>query len=113
MDGGADLDLPDPERVTPLDMAINNLHFDLAAYLIEAGADIDKWDLFGRSPLYQAVDMSTMPTQGSGSMSAIPSLDKHTGLDVARLLLDNGANPKCSSSADRRIATYRTTAAAT
>ena len=93
VEGGADIDLTDPERVTSLALAINNLHFDLAAYLIEAGADVDKWDLFGRTPLYQAVDMNTLPTQGSGSMSAIPSMDKHTGLDVARLLLDKGANP--------------------
>ncbi len=93
VEGGADIDITDPERVTSLALAINNLHFDLAAYLIEAGADVDKWDLFGRTPLYQAVDMNTLPTQGSGSMSAIPSMDKHTGLDVARLLLDKGANP--------------------
>ena len=93
VEGGADIDVTDPERVTSLALAINNLHFDLAAYLIEAGADVDKWDLFGRTPLYQAVDMNTLPTQGSGSMSAIPSMDKHTGLDVARLLLDKGANP--------------------
>jgi ankyrin repeat protein len=38
VEGGADIDLPDPERVTPLALAINNQHFDLAAYLIEAGA---------------------------------------------------------------------------
>jgi ankyrin repeat protein len=93
VEGGADIDLPDPERVTPLALAINNQHFDLAAYLIEAGADVDKWDLFGRTPLYQAIDMHTLPTQGSGSMSAIPSLDRHTGLDVARLLLAKGADP--------------------
>ena len=62
--GGADLDLPDPHRVTPLNMALMNLHFDFAAYLIEAGADIDKWDLYGRSPLYIAADMSTHPRDG-------------------------------------------------
>ena len=93
VEAGADIDLPDPERVTPLALAINNLHFDLAAYLISAGADVDKWDLFGRTPLYQAIDMSTLPNQGSGSMSAIPSLDKHTSLDIARFLLEAGADP--------------------
>jgi ankyrin repeat protein len=93
VEGGANIDITDPERVTSLALAINNQHFDLAVYLIEAGADVDKWDLFGRTPLYQAVDMNTLPTQGSGSMSAIPSMDAHTGLDVARLLLDKGANP--------------------
>src|SRR5262249_50211431 len=31
---GADPDLEDPDRVTPLNMALLNLHFDCAAYLI-------------------------------------------------------------------------------
>jgi len=91
--GGADLDLPDPHRVTPLNMALLNLHFDLAAYLIEAGADIEKWDLYGRTPLYLAADTSTLPVQGNGSMVVLPSMDKLTALDVARLLLEKGANP--------------------
>jgi ankyrin repeat protein len=90
--GGADLDLPDPHRVTPLVMALLNLHFDLAAYLIEAGADVNKWDLYGRSPLYMAADTSTLPVQGNGSMVVLPSMDKHSALDVARLLLAKGAN---------------------
>ncbi len=90
--GGADLDLPDPHRVTPLVMAIMNMHFDFAAYLIEAGADIDKWDLYGRSPLYMAADMSTLPVMGNGAMVVLPSTDKLTALDVARLLLEKGAN---------------------
>ena len=90
--GGADLDLPDPHRVTPLNMALLNLHFDLAAYLIEAGADINKWDLYGRSPLYLAADMSTIPVMGNGEMVVLPSMDKLKALDVARLLLDKGAN---------------------
>jgi ankyrin repeat protein len=90
--GGADLDLPDPHRVTPLVMALLNLHFDLAAYLIEAGADVNKWDLYGRSPLYMAADTSTLPVQGNGSMVVLPSMDKLKAIDVARLLLEKGAN---------------------
>jgi ankyrin repeat protein len=90
--GGADLDLPDPHRVTPLVMALMNLHFDLAAYLIEAGADVNKWDLYGRSPLYMAADTSTLPVQGNGAMVVLPSMDKLKAIDVARLLLDKGAN---------------------
>ena len=90
---GADPDLEDPERITPLNMALLNLHFELAAYLIKAGADIDKWDLFGRSPLYMAADVSTLPVKGNGAMAVIPSDDSITALDVARLLLEAGANP--------------------
>src|SRR5262249_29623117 len=33
---GADPDLEDPDRVTPLNMALLNLHFEFAAYVIEA-----------------------------------------------------------------------------
>jgi ankyrin repeat protein len=90
--GGADLDLPDPHRVTPLVMALLNLHFDFAAYLIEAGADVNKWDLYGRSPLYMAADTSTLPVMGNGNMVVLPSMDKLTALDVARQLLEKGAN---------------------
>jgi len=93
LEAGADPDLADPERVTPLNLALLNLHFDLAAFMIRSGADVDKWDLFGRSPLYLAADMNTLPTKGNGAMSVVPSLDEHSALDVARMLLEAGANP--------------------
>jgi ankyrin repeat protein len=93
IEAGADPDLHDPERVTPLNMALLNLHYDLAAYLIEAGADVDKWDLFGRTPLYMAADTHTLPVMGNGAMVVIPSMDELTALDVARLLLEAGADP--------------------
>ncbi len=91
--GGADLNLPDPHRVTPLVMAIMNVHFDLAAYLIEAGADINKWDLYGRTPLYMSADMNTLPVMGNGAMVVLPSVDKLTAIDIAELLLARGADP--------------------
>jgi ankyrin repeat protein len=93
IEAGADPDLADPERVTPLVMALLNLHYDFAAYMIEAGADVDKWDLFGRTPLYMAADTSTLPVMGNGAMVVIPSMDEHTALDVARRLLQAGADP--------------------
>jgi ankyrin repeat protein len=90
---GADPDLEDPERITPLNMALLNLHFEFAAYMIKAGADVDKWDFFGRSPLYMAADVSTLPTKGNGAVAVLPSEDPLTALDVAKLLLEAGANP--------------------
>ena len=74
-------------------MALLNLHYDFAAYLIEAGADIDDFDLYGRTPLYLAADTSTIPVMGNGAMVVLPSMDKLTALDVAKLLLDKGADP--------------------
>jgi ankyrin repeat protein len=90
---GADPDLEDPERITPLNMALLNLHYEFAAFMIQAGADVDKWDLFGRSPIYMAADTSTLPMKGNGAMAVLPSEDSITALDVARLLLGRGANP--------------------
>ena len=93
MAAGADPDLEDPHRVTPLDMALLNLHFEFAAYMIKAGADVDKWDFYGRSPLYMAADVSTLPTKGNGAVAVLPSEDKVTAIDIAKMLLDAGANP--------------------
>ena len=90
---GADPDLEDPERITPLNMALLNMHFDFAAFMVQAGADLDKWDLFGRSPVYMAADVHTLPVKGNGAMAVIPSDDAVTALDVARMMLEKGADP--------------------
>jgi ankyrin repeat protein len=90
---GADIDLEDPERIAPLNMALLNLHFDVAAYLIQAGADVNRWDFFGRSPLYMAADVSTLPMKGNGAMAVIPSEDAVTALEIGRMLLEKGADP--------------------
>jgi ankyrin repeat protein len=90
---GADPDSEDPERITPLVMAIMNLHFEAAAELIRGGADLDKWDLYGRSPIYMAADVNTLPLKGNGAMAVIPSEDAVTALDIAKMLLEKGANP--------------------
>ena len=90
---GADPDAEDPDRMTPLLLALMNLHFDAAAVLVKGGADLDKWDLFGRSPVYMAADVSTLPTKGNGAVAVIPSADKLSAADVARMLLERGADP--------------------
>jgi cytohesin len=90
VDGRANMDLPDPEGVTPLIMAVTNMHFNVAAYLIKAGANVDKWDLWGRNALYSAVDVNTIPHGGRADR---PSLDETTAVQVMEMLLDAGANP--------------------
>lgn len=87
---GADLNLADPDEVTPLLIATLNAHFDTARYLLEAGADPSKWDWWGRSPLYAAVDYSTIPTGGRPDR---PSVDTTTPVEMIELLLKAGANP--------------------
>jgi len=89
----ADPDSEDPDRETPLLLALENLHFDTAAILVKGGADLDKWDLFGRSPVYMAADVSTLPMKGNGGVAVLPSPDKLSAVDVARMMLERGANP--------------------
>ena len=88
--GHADLELADPEGITPLDMSILNAQFDTAAVLIKAGANVNTWDMWGRAPLYSAVDYNTTPRGGRPDR---PSSDKTTALDVIDMLLKRGANP--------------------
>ncbi len=90
MDAGADPDIGDYKAITPLIIALENLHFETARVLIEAGADPDKWDRYGRSPLYMAVDMNQVP---EGGRPDIPSADALGGYDIAKMLLEAGADP--------------------
>jgi ankyrin repeat protein len=89
VDGGADIDLSDPDGLTPLLMALYNRHFDAAATLIELGADVNRWDWWGRSPLFLAIDLNRIPNSRRGDL---PALDERTGLDIARMLLERGAD---------------------
>jgi uncharacterized protein len=93
LEAGADPDTEDPDRETPLLLALENMHFDTAAVFVKGGADLDKWDLFGRSPVYMAADVSTLPLKGNGAMAVLPSMDKLSAVDVARMMLEKGANP--------------------
>jgi len=62
----------------------------MARFLVERGADVNLWDLYGQTPLYAAVDMNTLP---KGRRVELPSMDTTTGLELITLLLDKGANP--------------------
>jgi ankyrin repeat protein len=90
IEGKADINLANPENITPLLMAILNARFDVAKVLIEAGADVNRWDVWGRAPLYSAIDYNTTPRGGRPDR---PAADATLPLDVAKMLLDRGANP--------------------
>jgi len=87
---GADIDLPDPEGVSPVHLAIMNANWDLAKRLIDAGADVDQWDIYGEAPLYTAVGSYTRKDGGRASIDPPNQTD---GLAIVNLLLERGTNP--------------------
>jgi len=86
----AELNASDPDGTTALMYAILNAHFDTAAILIDKGADPNVADITGTTALYAAVDMHTL-----GPMLSRPSpklVDKLDAADIAKLLIDHGAD---------------------
>ncbi|MCP5145232.1 MAG: ankyrin repeat domain-containing protein [Gammaproteobacteria bacterium] len=85
---GVDKDLPDPDRVSPLLLSIINTNWDIAKLLIEAGADVNQWDIYGQAPLFAAA-----MRQPQADVTSIDTLNETNGATVVRMLLDAGANP--------------------
>jgi ankyrin repeat protein len=88
---GADLDATDPDGTTATVLAIINAHYEVAARLVERGADPDIGDSAGMAALYAAVDMQHQDplinrprAKPTGRLSAA---------DLVRVLLAHGADP--------------------
>jgi ankyrin repeat protein len=85
-----DIDLADPDSVSPLLVAIMNANWDLAKKLIEAGADVNQWDIYGESPLLTVIDLRSRIDGGRASIDQ-PNTTK--GIEILELLLERGADP--------------------
>jgi uncharacterized protein len=88
---GADLDVTDPDGTSALMFAIINGHYDVAADLLDAGADPNLPDRTGMTPLYAAIDIHTL-----ASTFGRPDLTRNVvdgSVDAVRNLLAHGANP--------------------
>jgi ankyrin repeat protein len=90
LENRVDVDLPDPDGVSPLHLAIMNANWDLARELILAGADVNQWDIFGEAPLFTAVDLRS---RIDGGRASIDAPNKTSGLAIVTLLLEHGADP--------------------
>ena len=86
LNGGADIDLPNPDGMTPMMMAIDNSHFELAKYLLDKGANPNTWDWWGRTPLYVAVNMR-------GGLDSTAGPRPPSSMALINALLDAGVNP--------------------
>jgi ankyrin repeat protein len=71
--------------------AIINVHYDLAAMLLDKGADPNVVDGAGMGALYAAVDMSSL--QWVQGRPAPILTDKLDGADLVKRILAKGANP--------------------
>jgi ankyrin repeat protein len=90
LEHGADINLPDPDGVSPLHLAIMNANWDLAKDLIEAGADVNQWDIYGEAPLFTAVGQRT---RHDGGRASIDPPNETDGLTIVKMLLERGADP--------------------
>jgi ankyrin repeat protein len=88
--GGADLNLRNGDGATAMMIAIVNDRYDLAATLVELGADPND------GSLYHAVEMRDATTDWyarDGSKLRANHPNQRTALDLVALLLDKGADP--------------------
>jgi ankyrin repeat protein len=90
---GADLDVRSPaDRATPLLTATINGQFDVAAYLLEEGANPNLASEAGATPLYAVVNVQWAPIAAYPQPRAHLQ-QQHSYLDLMRALLDRGADP--------------------
>lgn len=92
-EGGVDVNAPSPgDQATPLLVALINGHFDLAAYLVDQGANPNLASDAGVSPLYATLNVQWAPIAAYPQPRA--HLQQSRGyLDLMKVLLDKGADP--------------------
>jgi ankyrin repeat protein len=90
VEGGADLKITNADGATPMMLAIVNDRFDLVPKLLELGADAND------GSLYHAIEMRDATTDWrarDGSRLRVDHPNQLTALDVAKALLEAGADP--------------------
>jgi len=98
----ADVNATTPDGISAILIALINGHYDAAGAAIQAGTNVNLLDFVGRGALYAAIDFNTMPASNRPAPHVID--DKLSALDVARMLLERGANPNAQL---KRLAPYR------
>src|SRR6185436_13679723 len=98
---GADVNVPTPEGVTPLMIALDNGYNEVAKLLLDRGANPHVWDWWGRTALYIAVDRKGAVGGGGGrgGRGAAPAAARATGtvpvssMEIITALLAAGVDP--------------------
>ncbi len=102
---GANVNVPTPEGVTPLMIALDNEHNDVAKLLLDRGADPYLADWWGRTALYIAVDRKEAAGGGRGGAgrggrgggdrvaTRGPGVPAVSSMDIINTLLAAGVDP--------------------
>ena len=85
---GADAKLADVNKISPFMMAITNDHMEVAHFLLERGADVKASDNWGRTPLWEAVEMRDIEYGRSGERN----VDREQVLGLIQTLIEHGAD---------------------
>jgi ankyrin repeat protein len=91
----ADVNLPTPEGVTPLMIALDNDNNDVAKLLLDRGANPGVWDWYGRTALYIAVDRKDGGSSGGGLRVPIDASHsaRYSAMDIIKALLAANVDP--------------------
>lgn len=86
---GAEIDSREANDITPLLMAISNNNMTAAQFLLAHGGDVNAQDWYGRSPLWEAVNVRNLYVHNATFKNGI---DRSPVLDLIRSLLAAGAD---------------------
>ena len=99
---GADVNVPTPEGVTALLLALDNDHNEVAKLLLDRGASPHLWDWWGRTALYIAVDRKATLGASRGGRGGAATVTRRgsspvvSSMDIIKALLaaDVDLNPQ-------------------
>jgi ankyrin repeat protein len=90
---GASIVLPDPDGIAPLTLAMMNGNWDIAQRLLQAGADVNQWDIYGQAPLHVAIENAYVSPAGSANLGSDGTPNGFDGRTLVRELVEHGADP--------------------
>jgi ankyrin repeat protein len=85
--------LPDPDGIAPITIAMMNGNWDIAQRLLQAGADVNQWDIYGQAPLHVAIENAYVNQGGGTNLGSDGTPNEIDGKTLVRELVEHGADP--------------------